>query len=222
MSNYNDTNTCDKIHKVGFSWRRCGKDFHGSALKEYDNNRKWTGNWICKQCYDKYDLNSWCKMRKSLRGRRTGYLNPSSPQEKGDKAQKLSCTWLGIEDLNIVNDNYMWPIDHSNHKLLGIIQTTSKWYDSYNQNWVFGNTIRDSHKDFDNMICYCISKDGKIIERIYIFPKEEIIKRSGISISKSPKDRWGGIKIPWYDKYRVKDEDVLKKVNDIWKKIIEN
>ena len=36
-------------------------------------------------------------------------------------------------------------------------------------------------------ISNCASKDGKIIERIYIFPLEEIEKRKGIKITKNPK-----------------------------------
>lgn len=36
------------------------------------------------------------------------------------------------------------------------------------------------------MICYCVNKDGKKIERIYRFPKEEINKRVRITIVKNP------------------------------------
>ena len=34
MANYNSTDTCSKIKKVGFSWRICGNNFHGKAYKE--------------------------------------------------------------------------------------------------------------------------------------------------------------------------------------------
>lgn len=70
------------------------------------------------------------------------------------------------------------------------------------------------------MICYCASKDRKKIERIYIFPVKEVIKRTGISISKNPTNSSGIPILSWYDQYRVKDEDVINKINDIWKEII--
>lgn len=64
------------------------------------------------------------------------------------------------------------------------------------------------------MICYCADKNGVNIERIYIFPKEEIVKRTGTKITKNPSRGE-----QWYEKYRVKDEEEIKKVNGIWKKI---
>lgn len=65
------------------------------------------------------------------------------------------------------------------------------------------------------MFCFCISKDGRIIERVYIIPWTEIIKRKGISVYKNPTKG-----ILWYEKYRLKDEEELKNVNKIWNKII--
>lgn len=70
------------------------------------------------------------------------------------------------------------------------------------------------------MILYCLSKDRKYIERIYIIPKDEITKRSSIGIVKNPTDRWGNSITPWYEQYRIKDEKTIKNVNDIWKEII--
>lgn len=58
------------------------------------------------------------------------------------------------------------------------------------------------------MICYCASKDGKIIERIYIFSWEEILRRKSITVVKS-------YNYGWHEDYRVKDEEVLNKVNKI-------
>jgi len=64
------------------------------------------------------------------------------------------------------------------------------------------------------------SADGNVIERIYIIPKKEIKgKRSSITIYKY---RVSGLlyKNGWYEQYRVKDEEVMNKVNEIWKEII--
>ena len=53
----------------------------------------------------------------------------------------------------------------------------------------------------------------KNIERIYEFPKEEILGRKGIRI-------FNNENIHWYDQYEIKDEKILKYVNKLWKKII--
>ena len=61
----------------------------------------------------------------------------------------------------------------------------------------------------------------KGIERIYIFTYEDVRKRTSIAIIKNPMNsRHTCSIIPWYEKYRVTDEDELKKANEIWKKII--
>jgi len=61
-----------------------------------------------------------------------------------------------------------------------------------------------------------MSKDGKTIERIYIIPYLEIIKRPTISVYKNPSRG-----VQWYEKYRVTDKDEVKKVNEIYGKILE-
>ncbi len=118
-------------------------------------------------------------------------------------------------------DNYNSPIDHSIDSVLGIIQTKGRFYDSYNQCWTQNFTHEHNAVakgfDFDVLILYCVSKDGKIIERIYIFPSEEILKRISITVYDDPKDRWKNSILPWYEEYRIDDEKVLLKVNEIWK-----
>lgn len=83
--------------------------------------------------------------------------------------------------------------------------TQGRFYNSRNGLWSFTGFEREWNKNFDH--CYCASKDRKIIERIYIFPKKEIIKRSSIGIVKNPS------KGDWYEKYRITDEETIKKMN---------
>ena len=63
------------------------------------------------------------------------------------------------------------------------------------------------------IIVYCADKDGETIERIYIFPKEEVIKSKTVSIVKNPTKG-----IQWYEKYRL-EEDIVIHVNDIFKNL---
>ncbi len=203
---YNDTNTCD----------RCGINFDiatGNPCREYDEKGNRTGKRLCHNCYEKFDPNSQKNIIKSLRNRRTRSLNPNSSQAKGDLFEELTCQWIGVKNLNKESDNYKSPIDHSHDSELGIIQTKGRFYDSINRYWTFSCLERDWDKEFDNMICYCASKNGKIIEKIYIFPISEIIGRTSIGIYKNSS------RGEWYEKYRVTDEEEIKKVNNIWKKI---
>lgn len=172
---------------------------------------KWTKKYICRNCYD-----NDCSKERYLCDRRMGNLNPNSNQAFGDNCEELTCRWRGVKNLNIENDNYRSPIDHSMDLELGIIQTRGRSFDRFVGSyggWGFSHI--ENIKKFDNLICYCINKDGKIIERIYIFPWKEISNK-GISIVKTPSRG-----IPWYEKYRIKDEDTLKRTNNIWKQIIE-
>lgn len=222
---YNPTNTCDRIKKIGFSWRRCGKNLLLDNNPRGERNEKGnlTGKWLCKKCYDMYDPSSKNNLIKRIGNRRTGNQYPNCNNAKGDKFEHLTCRWrsmvstIPIENLNKKFDNYCCPIDHSRDSELGTIQTKGAFYNYVERRWC--QYLRNLHDvirrgfDFDNMILYCAS--GEIIERIYIIPKKEVMKRIGITIVKNPSRG-----VQWYEKYRIKDEDVLNKINDIWKDII--
>lgn len=122
-------------------------------------------------------------------------------------------------------DNHHSPIDHSPDSELGIIQTKGCLYSFEYRSW--RQDFRSEHNQiakgfkFDVLISYCASEDGKIIERIYIFPKEEMTERKGVSIYKF--DKFGKLyENGWYEQYRVKDGKILKKVNEIYKNIMKD
>lgn len=199
---YNRTNTCDKIKKVGFSWRRCGEKLYPKNAFKIFNEKGWTGLWECKKCHDR-------------RRFRKGYGQNCS-KGKGDNFQKLACIQYGYIDINAYEDNLACPIDLIDPKSGFYYQVKGRLYNSYYQRWVFSSLERDYLKDFEDMVLYCASYDGKIIERIYRIPKNEI-DVSSISIYKNASEKRY---TPWYEKYRIKDEKELKKANDIWKNII--
>lgn len=209
---YNVTNTCD----------RCGKSFclEWHPRKEYDNKGDWTGKWICTSCYAhdwyhtdyKYRQDCTNNIIKGLANRRTGNVNPNSNQAKGDIFQVLTCIVHRVKDLNIINDNFNSPIDHSRDPIYGILQTKGAIYNSTYEMWVF-DIHRESNKEFDHLIAYCASIGMKKILRVYVFPKKDIFMRTSTSISISSNH-----KIHWYDKFRVKEEPY----NDEFQKIIKN
>lgn len=218
---YKELTVC---HNFDDSCNRCGKKFISKTdpRREYINE-EWTGNRICQSCYYitdyKFRKTNRNNIIKSLANSRTGNLDNNCSTAKGNYFQKLTCVWrstistIRVKDLNIENDNYNTSIDHSIDGELGIIQTKGKYYDPvelvWKQDW------KDEHKkNFNYMIFYCTTSDGKYIERIYIFPKEEIIRRSGIGIYKYSRGKL--YTKGWYEDYRINDENTIKKINEIW------
>lgn len=224
MAYYNRTNTCN----------RCGINFDiatGHPYRECNKEGNWTGKWLCCNCWYNVDYkkraNSQCNIIKSLANHRTNNLDPNSATGKGNLFQELTCRWrstistIPIEDLNKKLDNYHYPIDHTPDSELGTIQTQGRLYNNTERCWQITGIEREWDKKFDNMICYCVSKNGKIIDRLYIFPKKEIENRTCIGIYKNPTDKWENPITPWYEQYRITDEETIKKVNEIWKEIID-
>lgn len=99
---------------------------------------------------------------------------------------------------------------------LCILQTMGRFYNPVNRKWQFSWREGDYGEDkyYDNVICYCADEKGEIIERAYIIPKSEMIIRKSITILK-----YVIIGPHWYEKYRITDEECIKNINDIWKKI---
>lgn len=211
---YNRNNACDT----------CNIDLKvakGHPYREYNNEGNWTGRWLCYSCYMRdYHRRPGTEhsLKKMMRDRRTGNLDPNSSQSKGDKFEELTCKWRRVDNLNVLNDNYSSPIDHSRDPEFGIIQTMGRLYNTIYGRWGF--TCRNLYgKSFDCVICYCTDKFGRNIERIYIFPFEDVVDRQGITITRVPTNHRGGPTEPWYEKYRIKDEELLNMVNDIFMRL---
>lgn len=220
---YNKTNICNKC-------RECNDITDKSILyplkayKEKDKNGNETGRWVCTRCwsknYQKFNSNSQVNIKKSLANCRTGNGDPNSDNIKGKRSQKLACRLYGWKDLNEENNDYTTPIDCYDPKTGLYHQVQGRYYNSVYQLWAFSSFERELGKKYKSMICFCISNDGKIIERIYIFPWREIMIVKGISVYKNPTDSHGNIKISFYDKYGVIDEGELKNANKIWTQIL--
>lgn len=211
---YNETNTCD----------RCSKIFdivNEYPRREYDKEGNWTRRWICKNCYlkdySKNNPSSQNNIIKQMRPCRTGNQYPNSNNTIGYKTQKLINILENFEDLNKKYDNYKSPIDSIDPNTGLKYQIRGRLYDSRYGFWSFSNLEIDWDKEYHSIFCVCKNKDRTIIERIYKIPELQIkYKRKGISIYKNPSRG-----VPWYEQYRVKDEEYIKKANEIWKKIIE-
>ncbi len=244
LKHYNKTNICPRCRKDKYNDSELTDKsilYPGQAHREKDKYGNITGNWICKlhykRDYELYDPNSYVNTIKSMRDRRTGNLDPNSNQAKGDKFEKLSGIYFGIDSLNIKYNNYETSIDHSpipNDTFINIggksvdlsgniPQTRGRYYNkTYGAYPSFGNFEREWHKKFDIIICWCASTDGKTIERGYIILKKEIYDsntktgKMNITIVKNPSK--GGK----YEQYRITDDKELININEIWNQINKN
>ena len=198
--------------------------YPGNACREKYKDGSDTGEWVCckhyLRDYDRYNPNSITNIRKLIADRRTGNLTDDN-NIKGDRGQKLLCMWRGLSDLNIKNDNYCYRRDCLDEETELYYQAKVAYYNPINGLWGQGfkherNAIRDGFI-FKNVLIFCVSEDGKTVERVYEIPEEEIVDRKGIVIYKncSKGDQW-------YEQYRIHDEEELKKLNKIWKNILED
>lgn len=203
---------------------RCKISFNrttGNPCKERDKEGNETGRWLCNKCKAKYYYNmpgSHGNIIKSLRDCRTGNLNPNSEYAKADNSQELACELYGWIDLNKENDSYTTPIDCYDPKTGLYHQIKMRCYSSKRRSWPFSDFRDEWEKIFEDMICFCISEDGNVVERIYKFPEKIVKDKSGVQIYKNPSRGGGG----WYYEYRIRNEDELKRANDIWKEVIKD
>lgn len=114
-------------------------------------------------------------IQKSLRNRRINNMNKHSYSAKGDNYQLLACKQFGWEDLNKKYDNYNTLVDCYDPKTGLFYQVRGRT--SYYGRWALTRLANEVGKTFETMIVYCSSNNGKYIERIYILPMVEILKK---------------------------------------------
>lgn len=203
---YNSTNICEHIENSN----RCENKLYPGNARQFNINGK--SVWVCERHSSKY-RNSHDAI-KSIADSRIDNLDSDSPKGKGDPYQLLACKLKGWIDLNKENDNYGFPIDCYDPKTGLFHQIKGRRYSPKYGTWSFGRLEIDRHKKFEDTTCYCTSKEGKIIERKYRFPKKETKNITGITITKNPSRG-----TQWYEEYRIKDEEELKMDNEMWQKI---
>ena len=217
---YNKTSVCPRCREEG----NITDDsilYPKNSYHEKNKDGKETGEWICprhwRRDYNRYDPYSTDNIKKSLRNCRKERQDPNCPMAKGEQDVDIACELYGYINLNKANDNYSSgsPIDCYDPKTGLYHQVQGRRYNYINMIWGnFSGLDEEWEKEFEDMILFCKSKDGKIIERIYKIPFEKEIKkkRKGISIYKNPSR---GV---WYEKYRVRDEAEIERANNILKR----
>lgn len=198
-------------------------------------NRDWTGKYLCIEHYgrdyQKNDPNSNNNIKKSLADHRTGNLSYDN-HIIGDNGEKLTSILFDVKRLSVEYDIYSLPLDHTpiprevsvlvgekledlSGKIAQTMCATFKRYIGARGGWPFTSLEREWDKEFDIEILWCIRKDRLNVDRGYIIPKMEVGQGKSITIVKDPSRGY-----QWYDPYRITDKELLKKANDIWKKIL--
>lgn len=178
----------------------CYRCENKAEKRERDKDGIFTGNYICKNCYQKdywiFNKDRINKDRRSLAQCRNGELSPYSNIGKGYIFEQIICITLGLNNCNIEKDNWNSPIDIDKHEKYGYI--SCKGANIRYGEWHFTNIRRCIvRKKFDTLILICMSKDRKNVERVYVIPIEETIGRDNITIYDNPS------RSAWYEKYRI-------------------
>lgn len=228
LRSYSDTNICPIYREENVTDKSIL--YPGNACHGLNENNENTNDWICashrRRNRERYDPNSRNNIIKSMADCRLDKVT-YNPKILGEKSEKLTEIWTGAKKLSEKYDKYsMMPLDHDpiakhlivmiEDKLIdlygNVVQTKAASFNSLTEKW--DQDFKVEHdKEFDILILYCLS-NCKMIERIYIFPRSEVIKRSHIAIYKKPTIR--RYVEQWYENYRVKDNKILEDVNKIW------
>ena len=213
LISYNKTNICPICREES---KRDGRELTDKSIlypknagletgKEGDNTREYVCLMHCARDYRRQIY--------SVGDRRTENQDPNSSNAKGDEFIELVCELYGWENLNEKYDNYRTSIDCYDPRTGLYHQVQGRYYSSGRGWWQFTGLEDEWEKIFEDMVCFCISKDGKTVERIYIFPLKEIKDKKSIAITKN-------VINGWYKQYRRTGEDELKKANEIWAQIL--
>ena len=173
------------------NWLKYKIDTNGNFKKD----GSWDGKtYICNLCYRKetYKLpdNPYNKLKLNAKFRNK-QLSKSSTLGKGYIGEQIWCKVRGVKNCNIEMNTFNYKYDHSPDPEYGIVNTKYAVFNNKYNRWVF-----DTADNCDNFCCISMNKEETDVNRVYIIPKEEAEKRTGITMSINSKDSW-------YEKYRV-------------------
>ncbi len=173
---------------------KCGIDKTSKWHREFNNDKNWTGKYLCNRCFQKSDLNYHYLIRKSTTRSRIGYIQKDTRQGMAVMSQAVVAKYFDIEDLNIKMDNFKWYIDMENiGAIYGKIDVKSSKLSRDGQ-WTFQT---ERKIDCDTYICTGFGAELKDIESVYIIPNEYVYKLGSVTTIKNPLTQCK------YDKFKI-------------------
>lgn len=137
--------------------------------------------YLCRKCYDMYDVDSPNNLRKSTANCRTGNTSKGSPQGRSIIYQAVIVKVHDIVDLNIKNNNFGCHIDME-HPVYGKIDAKG----SKLKNGRYSFSIRKKIY-CDTYFCMGFDEYWNSVESMYIIPNDDwIASLKDLSITKDP------------------------------------
>lgn len=134
-------------------------------------------------------------IRKTTADWRMGNLDPSSSVGRGFIGQQIVANTYGVEDCNLMMDNFHFYIDLS--KILGYGYVEVKIASLIYISWYFSR-IKSENFDTIFLLCMDMNWPWKDVYRVYAIPWKAVGNRKSMGITKNPsKDKL------WYEKFRI-------------------
>ncbi len=155
--------------------------------------------WLCHKDYTRRQSRKsgeYIDMMKSIADIRTSNVKVDNDKGRYIMSQAVVAKILGIEDLNIKNDNFMWPVDMENKNYGKIdVKCSSLWYREDRGMWTY-STFKKI--DCNTYILLGFGVNHENIEDVRIVPNEDWISGlTTITITQNP------IKTTKYDQFMV-------------------
>lgn len=182
-------------------------NFCGNKVKKryhhiLDNYGNHTGKVCC------LDGNCIEKMRSDWRN---GNLDPKSSPGRGFIGQQIVAKNYGIEDCNLIMDNFCFLIDLSRHSKYGYCEVKTSSL-SIKGRWGFRT---DRKQEYDTLFLVCMDGNWpwKNVERVYAIPWNVAIEKinKGLAIIKRPIRHCS----QWYEEFKINE----KPFDDIYNKM---
>lgn len=165
--------------------------------RHIEENGYWDGkSYMCSYCDGKKKQersDSQNSARKSVSNWRIGELGIYTQNGKGIIGEMIVARVRKVEIVAIKMDGLRNKIDIVDDPEFGIIQVKTKTLK--NGKWSVGNYVNE--EIFDHLVLICMDEYWKIVERIYVIPRRELIDRTGIAIVKNPS------RPTWYSCYKI-------------------
>lgn len=185
-----------KIKESRLKCRICGTTKTTTAWRKYvDDKGRWDGkSYMCNKCGCKKWYDDTIKPMRKCRTENIDFskLEDLGEKDKGRAIEDVVAEVLGLENQNVVSDDFSSPFDLTIHVTHGEIQVKARALDVYNNRRKF--ELKTS-RDYDTLVLVGMDEHWKIIEKVWIIPNEEVIEEMTINIPI--------LGDPRYDKFEV-------------------
>lgn len=171
-------------------------------------DRKDCTEYLCRQCWDRYDKNSSHNKIKSMAKSRLGQLTVYDTYGKGIIGAQTVAKTLGVDDYSIIIDNFCYYVDLSKHREYGYIEVKTMSLSILHKQWTSGNV---RHPNFGTLFLVCMDQyePWRNVLEIYAIPCDNVGNRRQITIRKDSS------KTSRYDKFRIDERPYNKTFHNL-------